>query len=53
MQKAPWESKAVQGVVLAVLGYLWGLWTGETQTSQTVVAAGLGWAGFGLRSAMK
>ncbi len=53
MDKKFYASKTIQGVALAVIGYLWGLWTGETAISQTVVTAGLGWAGFGLRSALK
>ena len=53
MKKKFYESKTIQGVVLAVAGYLWGVWTGETTISQSVVVAGLGWAGFGFRSAMK
>jgi len=53
MQKAFYESKTIQGVILAVAGGLWGLWAGETAISQSIVVAGLGWAGFGARSAMK
>jgi len=53
MNKKWYESKTVQGIVLAVAGTLWGLWSNETEVSRTVIVAGLGWAGFGLRSALK
>ena len=53
MKKPFWESKTIQGIFLAVVGYIWGLWSGETTFSQSIVAAGLGWAGLGFRVAMK
>lgn len=52
MKKRAWESKTIQGIVLAVVGALWGLWTGGNEISQTVLYAGLGWAGIGLRKAL-
>ena len=47
-----YASKTIQGIVLAVAGILWGLWSGESQISQTVMWAGLGYAGIGYRAAM-
>ena len=53
MEKAWFESKSIRGILLAVGGFLWGLWAGETEISKTVIFAGLGYAGIGFRSAMK
>ena len=53
MNKEFYKSKSVQGIVLMVAGLLWGLWSGESQISQSVVLAGLGYAGYGFRDAMK
>ena len=53
MKKNWYESKTVQGIVLALAGVLWGLWSGESDISKTVIFAGLGWAGIGFRAAMK
>ncbi len=47
------KSKTIQGIVLAVAAVLWGLWAGESTVSETVMWAGLGYAGIGARSAMK
>lgn len=52
MDKKLWESKTIQGIVLAVIGGLWGLWAGNSDISQTLIIAGLGWAGIGLRTAL-
>ena len=52
MNKKFYESKTIQGVILAVLGGIWGIWTGNSELSQTIVIAGLGWAGIGLRVAL-
>ena len=51
MEKSFFESKTVQGIILAAVGFLWGIWTGENTISQSVVVAGLGWAGYGFRDA--
>ncbi len=51
MKKDVWESKTIQGVVLAVGAYVWGVWSGNSDIQYTVVAAGLGWAGIGARLA--
>lgn len=53
MKKKFYESKTIQGIALAVLGAVWGLWVGESEISQSIIVAGLGWAGFGLRNALK
>ena len=53
MEKAYINSKTIQGIVLAAAGFLWGLWVGESSISQTVVIAGLGYAGIGYRAAQK
>ena len=53
MKKKAWESKTIQGIVLAIAGYLWGLWTGDTTLSKTLVAAGVAWTGLGFRFALK
>ena len=50
--KTWFESKTMQGIVLAVGAVLWGLWSGESDTSQTVMWLGLGWAGIGVRTKM-
>lgn len=51
MDKYWFESKTVQGIILAVAGALWGIWAGDTAVSGSVVVAGLGWAGYGYRAA--
>lgn len=53
MNKPWYESKTIQGIVLAALGGLWGLWAGESEISKTVILAGLAWTGIGARFAVK
>ena len=53
MEKSWFQSKTIQGLVLAGLGGLWGVWVGDTAVSATVVTAGLTWAGVGIRFALK
>ena len=53
MEKLFLASKSVQGVILAVIGFVWGIWAGETEISRTMIIAGLGWAGYGFRDAME
>jgi len=52
MKKNWFESKTIQGIILAVVGGLWGLWAGDSEISKTIIFAGLGWAGIGLRTAL-
>jgi len=52
MEKSFLKSKTVQGILLAVVGALLGVWSGASEFSLTIVTAGLGWAGYGLRDAL-
>ena len=52
MEKNWYQSKSVQGIILAALGALWGIWAGESQVSGTIVTAGLAFAGYGIRDAL-
>jgi len=46
-EKKFYESKTVQGLLIAVAGSLLGIWLGDTEISATIITAGLGWAGYG------
>ena len=52
MEKYWFQSKTIQGIILAAVGALWGIWSGETEISGTIVVAGFSWAGYGARKAM-
>ncbi len=53
MEKEFYKSKTVQGIIVAVLGGLLYTFGGAQEFGQTIIIAGLGWAGIGLRTAMK
>lgn len=52
MNKSYYKSKTVQGLFLALLGTLFGIWTGESELSASLVAVGLAYAGIGARAAI-
>ena len=52
MEKIWYESKTVQGILLALFGSLLGIWFGENTISATIIVTGLGYAGYGLRDSL-
>jgi len=53
MKKEIYKSKTVIGLVVALLAAVYGVWVGESEISTTIGLAGLGFAGYGLRDAIK
>ena len=53
MEKKWYESKTIQGIIVAVLGGLLFTFGGAKELGQGILIAGLGWAGIGFRAAQK
>lgn len=54
MDKKIYESKTIQGIVVAAIGaLLLTFGTGSTEVAYTIVTAGLSYAGIGMRLASK